>query len=195
MLLVTLGASLLGNLLTGKGMMRAGEGSVASRAKGEGIVRACEGSKKKKILLMPFHPLTDIEINEYYINEPRFNGVYSRNNLPAKIKKRAYAINLDEYENTGTNWVALFVKPKYTVYFDSSGIEHIPKEINKFIRNDIKSNIFRIQAYDSIMCGYFCIEFNNYVLEGKTLLDYTNLFSPNDFKKDDQIIKRIFKNE
>ena len=59
----------------------------------------------------------------------------------------------------------------------------------------IKSNIFRIQAYDSIMCGYFCIEFINYILKGKTLLDYTNLSSPNDFKKNDQIIKRIFKNK
>ena len=58
-----------------------------------------------------------------------------------------------------------------------------------------KSNIFRIQAYDSIMCGYFCIEFINYMLKGKTLLDYTILFSPNDFKKNDQIVKRIFKNE
>ena len=185
-LLGTLGASLLGNLLTGKRMMRAGEG----------IVRAGKGSKKKLNLLIPFHPLTNIEINEYYINEPRFNGVYSRNNLPNKMKKGAYVINLDEYENTGTHWIALFVKPKYTVYFDSFGIEHIPKEINKFIgNNNIKSNIFRIQAYDSIMCGYFCIEFINYMLEGKTLLDYTNLFSPNDFKKNDQIIKRIFKNE
>ena len=136
MLLGTLGASLLGNLLTdGKGIMRAGDGSLASRAKGEEIVRAGEGSesKKKLNLLLPFHPLTNIEINEYYKNEPRFNGVYSRNNLPKTIKKGAYVINLDEYENTGTHWVALFVKPKYTVYFDSFGIEHIPKEINKFI--------------------------------------------------------------
>ena len=122
--------------------------------------------------------------------------MYSRNNLPNKIKKGAYVINLDEYENTGTHWVVLFVKPKYTVYFDSFGIEHIPKEINKFIgNNDIKSNIFIIQAYDSIMCGYFCTEFINYMLKGKILLDYTNLFPPNDFKKKDQVIKRIFKNE
>ena len=194
MLLGTLGASLLGNLLTGgKGIMRAGDGIVRA---GDGIVRAGEGSKKNNLnLLLPFHPLTNIEINEYYKNEPRFNGVYSRNNLPNKIKKGAYVINLDEYENTGTHWVSLFVKPKYTIYFDSFGIEHIPKEINKFINNDIKSNIFRIQAYDSIMCGYFCIEFINYMLKGKTLLDYTNLFSPNDFKKNDQVIKRIFKNE
>ena len=214
MLLGTLGASLLGNLLTGgKGIMRAGDGivcagsgSIASRAKGD-------GSKKKTLnSLLPFHPLTNIEISEYYKNEPRFNGVYSRNNLPNKIKKGAYVINLDEYENTGTHWVSLFVKTKYTtessssertICFDTFGVERIPKEINKFINNDttksssldrIKSNIFRIQAYDSIMCGYFCIEFINYMLKGKTLLDYTNLFSPNDFKKNDRIIKRIFKN-
>ena len=117
MLLGTLGASLLGNLLTGgKGMMRAGEGIVRA---GDGLVRAGEGSgsKKKNLnLLLPFHPLTNIEISEYYASEPRFNGVYSRNNLP-KIKKGAYVINLDEYENTGTHWIALFVKPKEVIFF------------------------------------------------------------------------------
>ena len=130
-----------------------------------------KGVEVKKTLnsLLTFYPLANIEISEYYKNEPKFNDVYSRNNLPAKIKKGAYVINLDEYENMGTHWVSLFVKPKYTVYFDSFGVEHIPKEINKFINNDIKSNIFRIQAY-----GYFCIEFINYMLKGKTLLDYTN---------------------
>ena len=153
--------------------------------------------KKKLNSLLPFHPLTNIEISEYYANEPRFNGVYSKNNLPNKIKKEAYVINLDEYENTGTHWVFLFVKANKVIYFDSFGIEHIPKEINKFINNNnnIESNIFRIQAYDSIMWGYFCTEFINYMLKGKTLLDYTNLFSPNDFKKNDQVTKRIFKNE
>ena len=149
--------------------------------------------KKKPKFTVTFHPLTNIEINEYY-----------KNNLPNKFKKGTHVINLDEYENTGTHWVSLFVKTNKPIYFDSFGIEHIPKEINKFINNDmtkpsslklIKSNIFRIQAYDSIMCGYFCIEFINYMLKGKKLLDYTNLFSPNDFKKNDRIIKRIFKNE
>ena len=157
-----------------------------------------QGLEVKKILnsLIPFHTLTNIEISEYYANEPRFNGVYSRNNLPNKIKKGAYVINLDEYENTGAHWISLFVKANKVIYFDSFGIEHIPKEINKFIcNNKIKSNIFRIQAHDSIMCGSFCIEFIDYMLKGKTLLDYTNLFSPNDFKKNDQVIKRIFKNE
>ena len=198
MLLGTLGASLLGNLLTGgKGIMRAGEGSVASRTKGDGIVCAGSGSKKNPLnLLSPFHPLTNIEISEYYKNEPRFNGVYSRNNLPNKIKKAAYVINLDEYENTGTHWVSLIVKANKVIYFDGFGIEHIPEEINKFTGNKkIKASIFKIQAYDSIMCGYFCIEFINYMLKGKKLLDYTNLFSLNAFKNNDQVIKRIFKNE
>ena len=189
MLLGTLGASLLGNLLIGgKGMMRAGDG----------IVRAGERSKKKNLnLLLLFHPLTNIEIIEYYASEPRFNGVYSRNDLPNKIEKGTDVINLNEYENIGTHWISLFVKANKVIYLDSFGIEHIPKEINKFINNNnnIESNIFRIQSYDSIMCGYFCIEFINYMLKGKTLLDYTNLFSPNDFKKNNRVIKRIFKNE
>ena len=111
MLLGTLGASLLGNLLTGgKGMMRAGEG----------IVRAGEGAKKILNSLLPFHPLTNIEIRNK--NEPRFNGVYSRNNLPGKIKEGAYIINLDEYENTGTHRIALFIKTNEVIYFDSFGI-------------------------------------------------------------------------
>ena len=184
MLLGTLGASLLGNLLTdGKGIVRAGEG----------VVRAGEGVKKKKKRnsLLPFHPLKNFEISEYYKNEPRFNGVYSKNNLLKTIKKGAYVINLDEYENIGTHWIALFVKPKYVVYFDSFRIEHIPKEIENAISNkEIKVNIFRIQAYDSIMCGYFY-----HMFDGKSLIDFTSLFSPYNFKKNDQIIKRIFKNE
>ena len=146
-------------------------------------------------MLLPFHPLTNIKINEYYANEPpRFNGVSSRNNLPNKIKKGAYVISLDEYGNTGTHWIALFVKTNEVIYFDSFGIEHILKEIEHAIGNkEIKASIFRLQAYDSIMCGYHCIEFINYMLKGKILLDYTNLFSPKDFKKNDQIIKRISK--
>ena len=74
-------------------------------------------------------------------------------------------------------------------YFDSFGVEHIPKEIKKFIGSkNIIANIFRIQAYDSILCGYFCIGFINFMFKGKSLTDYTNIFSPNDFKKNDDII-------
>ena len=74
------------------------------------------------------HPLTNFEIQKYYQNEPKFNGVYSRNNLP-KIKGGAYIINLDEYESIGTQWIALYVNENNVTYFDSIEVEHIPKEI------------------------------------------------------------------
>ena len=132
---------------------------------------------------MPPHPLINLEIQKYYQNRPRFNGLCSRDNLP-KIKDGVYVINLDEYSDIGTNWVALYVHNDNVTYFDSFGVEHIPKEIKTFINNkNIKTNIFRIQAYDSIMCGYFCIGFIDFMLAGKTLTEFTNLFSPNVFKK------------
>ena len=142
---------------------------------------------------MPPYPLTNFEIQKYYQNEPRFNGVYSRDNLP-KIKDRAYVINLDEYSDVGTHWVALYVSNNDVTYFDSFGVEYIPKEIKTFINHSlsITTNIFRIQAYDSIMCGYFCIGFIDFMLAGKTLTEYTNLFSPNNFKKNDDIILNYF---
>ena len=81
-------------------------------------------------------------------------------------------------------------------YFDSFGVEHIPKEIKTFIKNkNIKTNIFRIQAYDSITCRYFCIGFINSMLSGKTLTDFSNLFSPYDFNKNGNIILSYFKDE
>ena len=91
------------------------------------------------------HPLTNFEVQKYYQNEPRFNGVYSRDNL-TEIKDEAYVINLDEYSDIGTHWVALHVQNNNNViYFDSFGVEHIPKEIKVFINNkDIKTNIFRM---------------------------------------------------
>ena len=82
-------------------------------------------------MTLPAHPLTNFEIQEYYQNEPRFNGVFSRNNLPNIIKNGTYVVNLDEY--LGTHWVALYVNNKIVTYFDSFGVEHIPKEIMKFI--------------------------------------------------------------
>ena len=82
------------------------------------------------------------------------------------------------------------MKNNEAIYFDSFGVEYIPKEMIKKIKNkNIKSNIFRIQDNNSIMCGYFCILFIEYMLNNKTLTDYTNLFSPYDFKKNDEIIK------
>ena len=154
MLLGTLNASLLGdilsNSLSGKGVLRAGEGAI----------RAGYGSKRpslKKNLTFPPHPLTNFEIQEYYQNEPRFNGVFSRDNLPnnnirpkglgSAVKNGAYVSNLDENHDVGTHWVELYVNNKIVTYFDYFRVEHIPKEIMKFInRKKIITNIYRIQA-------------------------------------------------
>ena len=146
---------------------------------------------------MPPHPLTNFEIQKYYQNEPRFNGVYSKDNLPERssteIRDGAYAINLNEYSDIRTHWFALHVQNNNVTYFDSFGVEHIPKEIKTFnINKNIKTNIFRIQAYDSIMYGYFCIGFIDFMLAGKTLTECTNLFSPNNFKKNDDIVLNYF---
>ena len=93
--------------------------------------------------------------------------------LPKKIKKGVYVINLDEYADVGTHWIALFCNRNETVYFDSFGVEHVPEEIKEFVGNkDMKANIFRVQG-------------NN----------YTSLFSPHDFKKNSEIILSYFKNE
>ena len=71
--------------------------------------------------------------------------------MPNKIKDGAYVINLDDYSDIGTHWIALWVDNNSITYFDSFGVEYIPKEIKAFIRNkNIKANIFRMQAYDSI---------------------------------------------
>ena len=76
---------------------------------------------------MPSHRLTDFEIKKYYQNEPKFDGVYSRNNLP-KIKDGAYVINFDEFKSIGTHWIALYVNGDNVTYFYSFGAEFIPKE-------------------------------------------------------------------
>ena len=112
------------------------------------------------------------------------NVVYSRENLPKtkfrnKIKDGAYVINLDDHSNIGAHWVALYISNNKATYFDSFGVEHIPKEIKKTVkRSTIVTNIFRIQACDSLMCEYFCIGFIDFMFKGKSLT--ANLFSPND---------------
>ena len=178
MLLGTLGASLLGNVLAaGKGMNRAGEGIVGA---GYGR-RSLNSSKNKKRskkqqdgFLMQPRPLTNFEIQKYYQNELRFNGVYFRDNLSDKMKDEAYVINLAEYSDIRTHWFALYVKNNDVTYFYSFGVEHIPKEVETFISNkNIKTNILRIQAYDSMMCRYVSVGFINFMLAGKILTDFT----------------------
>ena len=96
-----------------------------------------------------------------------------------KIKDETYIINLDGYSDIGTHWVALYAKHNYVTYCDSFGVENIPKELRTFISNkNIKTNVLRIQVYDSITCGYFCIGFIDFMLAGKPLTEFTNLFSP-----------------
>ena len=138
MLLGTLGASFLRNLLAGKGIVRAGSGNKKRK-------RNCKSWywKTMGFLMLP-HPLTNFEIQKYYQNEPRFNGAFSRNNLPKKIKDGAYIINLDEYADVGgTHWSALFCSRIEIVYFNSFGVEHVPEEIKEFVGNkNTKANIF-----------------------------------------------------
>ena len=122
------------------------------------------------------HSLANFEIQKYYQNEPRFNGVYCRNNLPKKIKDGAYVINFDEYAYVGTHLEI--------VYFDVFGAEQIPDKIKEFVGNkNIKANIFRVQANNSVMCGYFCIGFIDFMLAGKKRTDFTSFFSLHYFEK------------
>ena len=145
---------------------------------------------------MPFHLLINFEIQKYYQNKPKVNGIYSRDKLPKRIMDGTYMINLAEYADVGTHWIALFCKNIEITYFNSFGVEQVPKEIEKIIgRKKIKRNIFRIQSNNSIMCGYFCIIFIDFMFPRKTLIDYNSLFSSQDFQKHNSIILSYFKNE
>ena len=104
--------------------------------------------------------MTNLEIQNYYQNENRFNGAYSRNNVLDKIKDGTYVTNLDEYSNIGIHWIALYPLNNNVTYFDSFVVEHIPKEI--LLKN-------------SVLCGYFCIGFISFMLKGRRLTDVTNL--------------------
>ena len=93
----------------------------------------------------------------------------------------------------GTHWIALYVSGNKVTFFDNFGVEHIPRVIKKFVSNkNIKTNIYRTQVNDSIMYGYFSIGFINFMLKGKTLLDYTNFFPPNKYQKNDNVILKYF---
>ena len=112
---------------------------------------------------MPSHPLTNFEIQKYYQNKTRFNGVFS---------------------NVGTHQIALSCRKSEIVYFDSFGVEHVSEEIKEFIGNkNIKANIFRVKSNNSIVCRYFYTGFIDFMFAGKTLVDFTSLFSPYDLKK------------
>ena len=137
-LLGTLGAGLLGNVLTGKGAIASSQGpGIYMAGKGKGINRAGKriwraGHWKLIGFFIPPHLLTNFEIQKLYQNEPRFNGVYSRGNL-TKIKDGPYIINLDECSDIGIHWVALHVNNNHVTYFDSFWVEHISKKFKHLL--------------------------------------------------------------
>ena len=137
---------------------------------------------------------SNIEITKYFNYEPRFNGAFWRDSLP-RIKDGVYVINLTDKQSKGTHWVSLFIDGNTAVYFDSFGIKYIPQEVfSKIKHKSITQNIFRIQDDDFIMCAFYCIIFTEYIYAcRKVLLDYTNLFSPDDYKKNEKIIYNYFK--
>ena len=161
--------------------------SVVKGISGREVSRAGRGYTDKN-LLVPLHPLSNIEINQYFNYDSKFNGVFSRNNLP-RIKYVPYVINLDDKNSKETHSDSLFIDRNTAVYFDSFRIEYIPQKVlNKIKDKSITHSIFRIHDNDSFTCGFCCIVFVEYLLAGTNLLDYTNLFSPNDYKKNDKII-------
>ena len=120
------------------------------------------------------------------------NGVYSRDNL-SKIKDGPYVVNLEEYSDIGTHCIALYTSNNNVIYFDSFGVSHILKEVKTFIGNKNIKAIFRIQAYDLIMCGYFCIGCTDFMLSGKTLTELTLPISFHQITlKNDDIILNYF---
>ena len=111
-------------------------------------------------------------------------------NLP-RIKNVAYVINLNDNNSKETHWVSLFINKNTAVHFDSFGVAYIPQEVlHKIKDKSITHIIFRIQDNESVM---YCIAFIEYMLAGKKLLDYTNLFSPNDYRKNDETMYKYFK--
>ena len=119
--------------------------------------------------------MNNFQIQSYYQNELRLNRVYSRDNLTTTTttttkttKDGAYVINLDEYSDTWTHWIPSYGLNYSVTYFEIFGVEYISIVIKKFIgHKNIQASIFRIQAYGSVMCGYFCIGFINFKLKKK----------------------------
>ena len=149
---------------------------------------------KKNGFWMPPHPLANFEIKKYYENEPRFNGICSRNSLPKKgwrICNKPWWICRCRH-----TFDCFFFNKSEIVYFDSFGVEHAAEEIIELAGNkNIIANIFRVQANNSVMCGYFCIGFTDFMLAGKKLTNFKSMFCPYDFEKNDDTILSYSKDE
>ena len=115
------------------------------------------------------------------------------------LKNNGWDINkkkINEYADVGTHWIDLFCNRNEIVYFDSFDVEHVPEEIKEFVVNkNIKANIFRVQANGSVMCGYFCIGFNEFMLADKKLTDFISWFCPYDFEINYDRILSYFKDQ
>ena len=133
------------------------------------------------------HLLTNLGIETYLQNEPK-NAYFLRNNLPNIPKDGAYIVNIYNYEATGTHKVLFYVNGNTATYFNRFKAEHIPEEMKAFIDNkNIVANIYRVEAYDSIMYGYLCNGFIDSLFKSKTLTDFTNLSLPHNFENNDKV--------
>jgi hypothetical protein len=126
---------------------------------------------------------------DYYKGNKLFGGVYSRDNLPKKCESKFYIINLNKQHEKGSHWVAVMSFDR-CYYFDSFGV-YPPPEIETFMKSsgkNIITNIYRIQALNSIKCGYFCIYMIDEMCKGRKFYDVLLDFDPNDFKLNDNLI-------
>ena len=130
------------------------------------------------------HTSNNIKITKYASYEPLFNSFFQEiTYLKYKIE---FLLQISMKKSIGTHWTSLFIDKNTVIYFDSFGIKYIPQEVSNKIKNQsITHNITRIQSDSSIMCGFYCFAFIEFMLTGKTLLDNTNLFSPNNYKNND----------
>ena len=136
-------------------------------------------------MLLP--TLSSIEIAKYFNFDPRSTGVFSRDNLP-RIKDGVYVIDLDDKQSKGTHWVSLFNDRNTVAYFDSLKVEYIPQEVLSKIKYE--SITHREYSLMILLCvDFFFIAFIEHTIGGKTLLDHNNIFSPNDYQKNDKIIQ------
>ena len=181
MLLVALGASLLRNMLAGKGTNKAEDG----------IARDLRSKNLRKTIILS---LINFEIQNYYQNEPWFNVVYSRDNLPDKIKDATYVINLDEYSNIRSHWIALYASNSNGIYFDSLGAKHMPKILKKLSTYLLLQQRFTEERYMIEQCmDAFVLDWLILCLKVKAWQTLLIFFHQIINKNDDRILN-VFEN-
>ena len=153
-------------------------------------------------MLLPFHPLTNVEIDNYYVGNKFFKGTFARDRFNKRHTAKqhgAYVFNLEEMGKSGSHWVCLIMRDdNFVYYFDSFGVTHVPIEISKFIgeNKEIIKNDMILQDLQSVMCGYYCIAFIDFVLDNDisgldTVDKFCDMFTK-DTVKNEKIIKNMF---